>query len=170
MDMTLARVKPRSIGALLLSAALCFTAAAIGGAVTAPRIDNWYADIEKPWFTPPNAVFGPVWTVLFSMMVVVLWQIFRTPALDQRGRDQRRWALIAFMVQLLLNVMWSVVFFGLRSPVAAAFEVVLFLGAIVWTIMAARPVIGAWTWLLVPYLAWVSYAAALTVAIAWLNA
>lgn len=156
--------------ALILSAALCFAAAGLGSAFTTPQIDGWYATIEKPPFNPPNWVFAPVWTVLFAIMALVLWQIWRTPVIDRETAEDRRNALTAFVVQLVLNVAWSATFFGLQSPGGALAVIVLLLVAIVWTIAAARPVIGWAAFALVPYALWVAYAMILNVSIVFLNA
>ncbi|WP_181704678.1 TspO/MBR family protein [Chthonobacter rhizosphaerae] len=161
--------RPFAPVALVLSLALCFAAAGIGGAVTTPEIGGWYASLRKPPFNPPDWVFGPVWTVLYGLMAVVLWQIYRTPAADGGGRRLRSRALFAFVVQLVLNVAWSIVFFGLHSPAGGIAVIAALLAAIVWLMRAARPVIGGMTWLLAPYLAWVAFAAVLNVSILALN-
>ncbi len=165
-----ARARPRAPGKLAVAGLVCFVAAGLGGAVTRPRIDGWYRTIEKPAFNPPDWVFGPVWTVLFVIMAVVLWQIWRTPAAEGRERTQKRTALTAFGVQLVLNVGWSAVFFGLTSIAGGMFVVVLLFGSVLWTILAARPVIGAAAWWLAPYLAWVGFAGVLNASILALNA
>jgi len=157
---TTGRTALRLVGAL----ALCFAAAGIGSAATLPAIPTWYAGLAKPSFTPPNAVFGPVWTVLYLVMALVLWRILETPA----GPARRR-ALTAFLVQLALNAAWSVAFFGLRSPAAGLAVILPLWSAIAWTIAAARPVVGRWSLALAPYLAWVTYAVALNAAVLVLN-
>ncbi|BBE73210.1 TspO/MBR family protein [Oharaeibacter diazotrophicus] len=149
---------------LLGAVALCFSAAAIGSAATLPAIPTWYAGLDKPAFTPPNAVFGPVWTLLYLLMALVLWRLFEAPA----GPARRR-ALTAFLVQLVLNAAWSVAFFGLHSPAAGLAVILPLWLAIAWTIAAARPVVGRWSLALAPYLAWVSYAVALNVGVLLLN-
>lgn len=163
------RHRPFAPLALVLSLALCFAAAGLGGAVTSPQIDGWYRTIEKPAFNPPDWIFGPVWTVLFIMMALVLWQIWRTPAPAAATARLRRRALAAFVVQLVVNVSWSAAFFGLQSPTAGLVVIVALLASIVWLIRAARPVVGPMTWLLAPYLAWVSFAAVLNLTIVVLN-
>ncbi|WP_181701450.1 TspO/MBR family protein [Chthonobacter albigriseus] len=163
------RPRPFAPLALVLCLALCFAAAGIGGAVTTPEIDGWYRTLAKPSFSPPDWVFGPVWTVLYAIMGVVLWQIWRTRAPTPDSQAARSRALLAFIVQLMLNVSWSLVFFGLHAPTAALVVIVLLWAAIVWTILAARPVIGGFAYALLPYLAWVSFATALNAAIVMLN-
>ncbi len=154
----------RSIGLLVLSLALCFAAGAIGSAATLPSIPTWYEGLQKPWFTPPNWVFGPVWSVLYVAMALVLWRLF----LAEPSREKRA-AILVYLVQLALNALWSVAFFGFTSALAGLVVIVPLWLSIVWSIVTARPVVGRWTLLLVPYLAWVSYATALNVGIFALN-
>ncbi len=153
-----------SIALLVLSLALCFAAAAIGSAATLPSIPTWYAGLEKPGFTPPNWVFGPVWSVLYTVMALVFWRILVAPP-----SAERRAAVLAFVVQLALNALWSVAFFGFTSALAGLAVIVPLWLSIVWTILAARPVVGRGALWLLPYLAWVSYAAALNGTIVVLN-
>jgi tryptophan-rich sensory protein len=144
--------------------ALCFAAAAVGAWLTGDAIESWYSGLAKPSFNPPNWVFGPAWTALYSMMAVAAWLVWR-----ERGRRDVSIALVLFLVQLALNAAWSGVFFGLRNPAAALAEI-----AVLWLLIAAtlfafrrvRPVAG---WLLAPYLAWVTFASALNFEIWRLN-
>ncbi len=146
--------------ALAAFVALCLGVGAIGGWVTAEPVAQWYPSLQKPWFDPPAWVFGPVWTVLYVMMAIAAWQVY--VAGD-------RAALTSFYVQLGLNLLWSVVFFGLRSPGLALIEIVfLWLAVAVTTAMFMRVRRSA-GWLMVPYLAWVSFAAVLNAAIWRLN-
>ncbi len=138
---------------------LCFAAAAIGGAITATSVDTWYATLAKPWFNPPAWVFGPVWTVLYAMMAAAAWLVWR------RGRGVARPALALFVVQLALNVGWSGLFFGLRSPGLALIEIVLLWLAIAATAAAFARHDKVAAWLMLPYLGWVTFAAALNAAI-----
>jgi tryptophan-rich sensory protein len=163
------RPRPRAFGLLAAAFAVCYGAAAIGGAATGPRIDGWYRTIAKPVFNPPDWVFGPVWTVLFTMMALVLWQVARTPALTVQERSAKRTALVAFAVQLVLNVGWSVAFFGFTSIAAGMVVVVMLWAAILWSMLAARAVIGRPALWFLPYLAWVSFAALLNASILALN-
>jgi tryptophan-rich sensory protein len=132
---------------------LCFAAAA-GGAVFMPG--EWYAALKKPAWNPPGWVFGPVWTVLYTMMAVAAWLIW------QRGgfAAQRR-PLGLFLAQLVLNAVWTPLFFGLHRPGVAFAEIILLWLVIVWTIAAFWRVHRVAAWLLVPYLVWVSFAAVL---------
>lgn len=150
---------------LVVLLAICLGAAAAGSAVTNPRIAGWYATLNKPSWTPPNWVFGPVWTVLYVGMAVAAWLIWR-----QRGMvGSARTPLVLFAVQLAFNVAWSWLFFGLRSPGLAFLDIVLLWIAIAATLVAFWRRSLAAGLLLVPYLAWVTFAAILNLAIWQLN-
>lgn len=140
-------------------------AAFLANLATSPNIPTWYESLAKPGFTPPNSVFGPVWTVLYAMMAFVAWRILSAPA-TSTGRGA---ALAAFWVQLALNATWSFAFFAARSPLAGLVVIGALLAAIVTTIGLFRRIDGLSAWLLVPYAAWVAYAAALNLAIWRLN-
>jgi tryptophan-rich sensory protein len=155
-----------SIAALVAFVALALIAGWIGSLATAPNIPTWYAGLVKPSFNPPNAVFPVVWTVLYIVMGFAAWLVWRTPA----DKASRRTALIAWFVQLALNVLWSFAFFGAHSPLAGLIVIVALLIAIVVTILAFRRVDGLAALLLVPYLAWVGFATILNAAIFSLNA
>ena len=143
---------------------LCLGAGALGGFATSRSLETWYPTLIKPSWNPPDAVFAPVWTTLYLLMGVAGWLIWRAPA-----RPSRRRALILFAVQLLLNSLWSMLFFGLRSPGLALVEIVLLWLAILATMVSARDVSRAAAWLLAPYLAWVSFATVLNASIWRLN-
>lgn len=151
----------RDLGLLAGSLAVAFLAAAVGGAFTAPAIAGWYPELAKPWFTPPSWLFGPAWTVLYTMMGVSLFLVVR------ETRERR--VLLPFAVQLVLNAGWSIAFFGLRSPAAGLAVIVLLIAAIAWTIRAFDRVSRRAALLLVPYLLWVLYATALNAGIYLLN-
>lgn len=136
-------------------AATPFTAAAIGG---------WYQNLTKPAFTPPGWIFGPVWTILYTLMGIATWLVLRSPR-----QGKRRGALGLFALQLVLNFLWSVLFFGLRKPWLAFAEIILLIGAIGATALAFWPFSKKAALLLLPYLLWVSFAAALNYRLAALN-
>lgn len=154
----------RSIVALAVSAGACLLVGVSGALVTAPAVREWYPLIEKPPWTPPPVVFGPVWTTLYLLMGLAAWLIWRGP----RGSERTR-ALWAFAVQLALNAVWSPLFFGLQRPGWAALEILLLWGAIVATMALFARIQRLAAGLLVPYLLWVSFAVALNVAIWNLN-
>jgi tryptophan-rich sensory protein len=139
-----------------------YAAAAIGSRWTLPAIPTWYRSLHKPAWTPPDRVFGPVWTALYTAMGVSAWRVSRT---DSRGRAP----LLAWSAQLALNVAWSGVFFGRRSPGAGVGVIACLWLAILATIVLSARVSRAGAALLLPYLAWTSFAAALNVRIWTLN-
>lgn len=149
---------------LLLFTLACFGAAAIGSLFTQPRIDGWYQQLAKPSWTPPQAVFGPVWTALYWTMALSAWLVWR-----RKGWWGAQRAFLLFGVQLGLNVLWSILFFGLRSPLAGLVDIALLWIAIGATVAAfSRHHLGA-ALLLLPYWIWVSYAAALNYAVWRMN-
>ncbi|HKJ71805.1 MAG TPA: TspO/MBR family protein [Gammaproteobacteria bacterium] len=142
----------------------CLVVSGMGGAVTATSVASWYPELAKPPFTPPDGVFPPVWTVLFVFMAVAGWRIWRLA----EGED-RTVALNWFGVQLVLNLLWSVIFFGLQAPGWALAEVLLLLGAVAATLRAFLR-LDLWAGAaLVPYLLWLGFAAGLNASIWWLN-
>ena len=149
---------------LLVSVAICFAAAGLGGLVTTPKIPGWYADLAKPIWTPPDWIFGPVWTLLYLMMGIAAWLVWR-----QAGFTNAKLPLALFAIQLSLNTLWSVLFFGLQNPGAAAVEIIVLWVAILATLIAFWKRSKWAGWLLVPYLAWVSYATVLNASIWQLN-
>ena len=155
---------PHSLLTLAGAGAFCFVASAIGGAATRPNLAPWYESLEKPWFNPPNLAFPIAWTILFALMAVALWRV-----LIVGEGAARRAALVAFTVQLALNVAWSLTFFGAQSPGAGLAVVVAMFLAIAWTIRRFVAVDGVAARLLYPYLAWVAFAAVLNAAIVILD-
>lgn len=149
---------------LLLFVAVCLSVGAIGGMLTASSVDTWYPGLNKPSWNPPKTVFAPVWTSLFVMMAVAAWVVW-----SRRDAKDVRAAMALFGFQLVLNMGWSAIFFGLRQPGFASFEIVLLWLSIVATIFAFARVSRTAAWLLAPYLCWVSFASALNVAIWRLN-
>lgn len=136
-----------------------------GNLVTVPNIPAWYAGLEKPVFTPPNWLFGPVWTTLYVMMAYALWLILSLP----RNTPGRSKAVAAFFAQLALNSLWSFAFFGAHSPLAGLVVIAALIVAILATIVTFSRLDRFAALLLVPYLAWVAYAAALNGAIWQMN-
>jgi benzodiazapine receptor len=148
-----------------VSLGLTFVAAAIGGAITARPVQTWYRSIRKPPWNPPDRLFGPVWTLLYVLMAIALWQVWRM-GWDQPGV---RPALTLFFIQLGLNVLWSAVFFGWKKLWWAFAEICVlwvFIAATALAFFGLQPVAG---WLLVPYIAWVTFAAILNFSVSRLN-
>ena len=150
-----------SVIGLLLWLALAFTAAAVGSFFTP---GEWYSELQKPAWNPPRWIFAPVWTALYATMGIAAWLIWNRTGLPGRGR-----ALALFLLQLALNAMWSPIFFGLQNPALAFVNIMLLWLALLATVAAfwkMRWPAGA---LLLPYLAWVTFAAGLNFVIWGLN-
>ena len=147
-----------------------YGAAVLGSLFTFRALNSWYRRLRKPRWTPPDQIFGPVWTMLYTQMAVAAWLVRRGIAKPSGAkREVGRSALLAWSIQLLLNVGWSAVFFGRRSPGAALWVIVLLWGAIATTAVLAARVRRLAGVLLLPYLAWTSFAAALNVQVWRLN-
>jgi translocator protein len=159
----------RSALVLIAFIAISFTVAAVGSIATSGNVDGWYADADKASWNPPNWVFGPVWTVLYTVMSVAAWLVWRSP---RRGR---RPALAMYVAQLALNAVWTPVFFGLYPAVGAsalwvALAIILALDVVVLlTMLRFWKVSRVAAWLLVPYWAWLLFATTLNAALAVLN-
>jgi len=139
-------------------------AGGIGSLATTPNIPTWYAGLEKAFFTPPNWVFGPVWTVLYVLMGIALYL-----AISSRTEKDKKLAYTLFGVQLALNTLWSVVFFGLHQLWLGVVVVVALWLTILATIWQFRRFSTTAAWLMVPYVVWVTYATILTISLASLN-
>lgn len=155
----------RSAGAgqwlgLVFFVAASFAAALIGSVFTTPAIPGWYESLRKPSWTPPNWLFGPVWTLLYLAMGTAAWLVWR-----ERGFAGARLALALFFAQLALNALWSILFFGMKSPGAALAEIVFLWASIFATMVAFWQASHAAGWLFVPYLWWVTFAMFLNYAI-----
>jgi translocator protein len=152
---------PRLIASILI----CFVAAAIGSIFTTPQIPGWYAGLVKPWFAPPNWVFGPVWTTLYLLMGIALFLVWRKGL----ERPDVRQGVALFATQLAFNVAWSWLFFGLQSPVKG------FVGIVILWVLILATLIRFWKIsriagaLFIPYLVWVTVATFLNYGIMVLN-
>ena len=149
---------------LVVFLVVCFAAAGIGGAVTTPKIATWYATLTKPSWNPPNWIFGPVWSALYCCMAISAWLVWR-----QGGFSGVKVPLTLFGVQLVLNVLWSCLFFGLQNPGLAFVDVLLLWAAIAGTMVAFWQRSAIAGILFVPYLVWVSFASLLNFMIWRLN-
>lgn len=150
---------------LVMFIIVCLGAGGLGAIATTPEIEGWYKTIEKPSWNPPDYVFGPVWTTLFVMMAIAAWLVWK-PA----GFKAAALPLTHFAIQLVLNVAWSWIFFGMHQPGWAFVEIVILWLAIVATTVAFFRCSKIAGWLMVPYLAWVSFASVLNFTIWRLNA
>ncbi|QEH38529.1 TspO/MBR family protein [Aquisphaera giovannonii] len=165
MDANPARRNPaRDLGALVISLALCFAVAGLGGYWTSLGLGPWYDGLRKPPWTPPGGVIGSVWTVLYTLMAVAAWLVWR-----RGGLAGARLPLSLHGAQLALNLAWPALFFAMRRPDLAFAEILLLWAAILATLVAFVRVSRPAASLLVPYLAWVSFAATLNYALWRLN-
>lgn len=152
---------PRFLVSVLPVVAVALSASLI----TQPNIPTWYTSLQKPGFTPPNWAFPVAWTALYAMMAYALWRILSLP----ENRPGHSMAIVAFFVQLVLNGLWSFAFFGGQSPIAGLVVIAALIVAILATMHAFWPLDRIAALLLIPYLAWVTFATALNAAIWRLN-
>lgn len=150
---------------LLASLVVCQAAGFIGAVFTTPSISTWYATLSKPVFNPPNYLFAPVWTVLFIAMGVALFLIWAR----EKNNKEKKLAIILFFIQLGFNIMWSIVFFGLHSPLFAIFVIVILLALIIATTIRFFKLSEVAGLLMIPYILWVSFATILNIALYVLN-
>jgi benzodiazapine receptor len=155
----------RDIVKLVVSIVACQAAGAIGSVFTAPNIPTWYAALEKPFFTPPSWLFAPAWITLYLLMAIAAFLIWRKGL----GEEGVKCALTVFLVQLVLNALWSVVFFGLQSPLYGMVVILAMWIAILLTIIKFFRLSAAAGSLMLPYILWVTFASALNIAIWVLN-
>lgn len=150
---------------LLGAIIFCELAGVIGSFFTIPSISSWYSILTKPNLAPPNWIFGPVWTTLYALMGIAAYLVW------QKGLERKevKVALGIFFLQLALNVLWSIIFFGHHSPAGAFAEITLLWLAILATILIFRKISKGAAWLLVPYLLWVTFAGYLNLLIWRLN-
>jgi translocator protein len=153
-----------SLAVLVLFIAVCLAVAGLGAISTAASVRNWYPMLHKPSWTPPSWLFGPVWTILYLMMAIAAWLVWR-----RRGLVTVNSALGLFAFQLALNVAWSPLFFGLKNPLAGLLDIVPLWAAIMATLISFWKISPAAGVLLVPYWLWVGFATALNFAIWKMN-
>ncbi len=132
---------------------------------TISAIQSWYVTLQKPFFSPPNFIFGPVWTILYACMAVAAYSIY------QKGikKPAVKRALLLFSLQLVLNFVWSLLFFALRSPSVAFLEIILLWLSILGCAIVFYPIRKTATYLFIPYIIWVSFALLLNFSIVILN-
>lgn len=150
---------------LLISIVICMSAGILGSVFTISSIPNWYMNLNKPIFAPPNWLFGPVWTLLYFVMGISLYLVWIK--LDSNPGSKK--AIKIFLLQLGLNFIWTPVFFGLRSPLFGLIIIISLLISIVATMKSFFTISKLAMYLLIPYLLWVSFATILNAAIYWLN-
>jgi benzodiazapine receptor len=149
---------------LALFLVVCLGTGALGAALGASGVETWYADLVKPTFNPPDEAFVPVWIVLYILMAVAAWRVWRSA-----DPDTARWPLALFTLQLAINLGWNLVFFNLQKIGAAVATVIVLDVAILVTMLAFRTVDRLAAFLMAPYLAWVAFCTVLNIVIWRLN-
>jgi translocator protein len=142
---------------LLIAVFIPLAVGALSGYFTSSAISGWYATLNKPFFNPPNYLFGPVWTVLYIMMGIAYYLVWNSKLVSENKSK----AYLFYWVQLFLNFMWSICFFYFQNPTLALVVIVLMIITIASTIFTFRKFSTIAAWLLVPYICWVSFATAL---------
>ena len=158
-------MKLSSFWKLVIAIIVSELAGVVGSVFTTPSIEGWYASLTFPSIAPPNWVFGPVWTTLFALMGIAAFLVWK------RGLERKdvKVALGIFIVQLVLNTLWSIIFFGYHSPGGALIEIIILWLAILATIISFYRISKPSAYLLLPYILWVSFAAYLNYLIWMLN-
>ena len=147
-------MKTKKISKLIIAIIICQSAGIIGSLFTTQSISTWYDAIQKPTFTPPNWVFGPVWITLFTLMGISLYLVWEKGLRNKNVKS----SLFVFFIQLVLNSLWSILFFGLQSPFYAFVEIIILWAAIAVTIIKFYKISRKAGLILVPYIMWVSVA------------
>jgi benzodiazapine receptor len=155
----------KDVPKLVASIVACLAAGAIGSIFTRSAIPTWYATLEKPPFTPPSWLFAPVWTLLYVLVGIAAFLVWCKEVKNRQVRT----ALVVFLIQLVLNASWSVVFFGLQSPLYGFIIIVVLWVAVLLTVLLFFKISRAASVLLWPYLLWVTFAAVLNESIWLLN-
>lgn len=158
------RLSYKEVGVLLLSILLAQAAGALGTIFTLDAIPMWYATLQKPFFSPPNWIFGPVWTLLYTFMGIAAFLVWR-----ERKKPGAKQVLILYGIHLVLNTVWSILFFGLHNPGVALMEIIVLAAMILVLLIRFASYNKAASILMVPYLAWVCFASVLNAGIWLLN-
>jgi len=149
---------------LIISLTAVYTTAFFGSYFTLPSIGSWYLNLNKPLFNPPNWIFGPVWSILYLMIAISFYLVWKKKTLS---RIRKSFQL--FLLQLVLNFMWSLLFFGLHQPLLAFVDIILLWIFILLMIMEFKNESKLASYLLIPYLFWVTFASILNLSIVLLN-
>lgn len=157
-------MKINSIFKLLISIIICELVGIVGGFFTINSIPTWYKALNKPFFSPPNWIFGPVWTMLYFLMGLSLYLIW-----EKKANGRKMQGIIYFIAQLFFNFSWSIIFFGFRQPLIAFVNIVILWLLIYMTIVKFFKISKTAGILLLPYIIWVSFAALLNLSIVLLN-
>jgi len=158
-------VKINNFSRLVFSLLICQGFGLIGAFFTSPAIPSWYQNLEKPFFTPPSWLFAPAWITLYILMGIALFLIWKKGLKEEKNEV----AFLFFFIQLTLNSLWSILFFGLRSPFWALIEIIILWIFILITILKFFKISKKSGWLMIPYITWVTFAAILNFSIYYLN-
>lgn len=150
---------------LSFSLGLPFLAGGIGSLFTYQAIPTWYRTLNKPWFSPPNWLFGPVWTLLYILLGISLFIVLA----ETKKSKERTGGIMFYFIQIILNALWSILFFGLKIPLIAFVEIIILWVTIAVTIGLFYRVNKTAGLILLPYLLWVSFASVLNLFIVLLN-
>lgn len=154
----------KNIFSLLFFILICYLCAYIGSLYTFTSVSTWYSTIKKPSWGPPNWVFGPVWTILYTLMGISAWI-----ASQEKDKKRIRIPLLLFFIQLFFNSIWSFLFFYLKNPLFGLIDIIILWIFIVLTIFSFYKVNKTASYLLIPYILWVSFASAINYFIVILN-
>lgn len=158
--------KPKQVIKFIVALVVCFGISAFGALFTTREsLTGWYDQLNKPFFHPPDYIFGPVWTILYLLMAIsafIVWD-------KGLGKPGVKKALFYFIIQLALNALWTPLFFGYHLICMAVFEILLLIAAVVKTIIDFNKISRYAAWLLAPYFIWICFAAILNVAICYMN-
>jgi len=150
---------------LIVAVIMCLMVGYIGSLATYPAIPTWFATLNKPIFSPPNWLFAPVWTALYILMGISLYLVWVKGTKIKRNKE----AINLFLIQLGLNFLWSFIFFGFRNPSLAFLEIIALWILLLMTILRFWKISKIAAYLLMPYIAWISFASILNLAIVLLN-
>ena len=149
---------------LIISVLIPLIIGFLGSFFTASSVDSWYATINKPSFNPPGWIFAPVWTTLYILIGVSFYSVWM-----KNFGEERKKVIIVYSMQLLLNLLWSVLFFGLRSPLLGLIDIIILIAFIIANTIIFYKISKTAGYLLIPYLLWVSFASVLNFSIFLLN-
>lgn len=149
----------------IIAVFICQAVGIVSGLLTQNEMNTWFSTLQKPSWNPPGYLFGPVWTILYALMGISLWLVWKSDAPEA----QKMRAELTFAVQLFFNFMWSILFFKAHSPILAFVDIVLMIVTILITISRFAKISRLAAWLLIPYLAWVCFASVLNYNIWMMN-
>ena len=159
----------KNIFKFVISIIICESVGIIGSFFTFSSVSNWFPTLVKPWFSPPSWLFGPVWTILYFLMGLSLYIVWNYKTETVSKQKYKKQFFILFGIQLILNALWSFLFFGLKSPISGLIDILFLDITVITTIIYANRVSKYAAVLLAPYMAWIIFATLLNFEIALLN-